>query len=251
MRDPSQLGKTLVETMGPVVVINLSHRTDRLREVTDELAKIGLHFDGQKVRRFDAVKPDRPAGFATIGARGCFLSHLGVLELAVEQGWPGVTIVEDDMDFAGDLYRRLPVVLEQLGAVNWGFFHGGTNHAVAGTSIGVDAGLLSVDPRTGIGLTHFIAMHGPVVAMARDYLRAILTREPGDPAGGPMDVDGAYCHFRADHPDVLTVIAMPPLAVQRPSFADVRERKWFDRVGILAPVLKMVRRIKRAVRRRA
>jgi glycosyl transferase, family 25 len=248
--DQTKAGPDLVRAVGPVVVINLRYRTDRLREVTAELARIGLRPDGTSLHRFDAIRPTESAGFATVGARGCFLSHLGVLERAVEAAWPGVVIVEDDMDFVRGIDRRLRLVLHRLNGVDWGVFHGGTSHAVPGEVIDEALGLQTAWPGAPILLAHFVAFRGPAQARARDYLRAILTRRPGDPAGGAMDVDGAYNHFRADNPDILAILANPPIAVQRPSFADVRDRKWFDQVGIFKPALQIARRIKRELRRR-
>ena len=65
-------------------MINLDRRSDRLRDVTDELDKIDLPFT-----RFSAIER-KP------GILGCGLSHLAVLKEARRLGLKNVLILEDD-----------------------------------------------------------------------------------------------------------------------------------------------------------
>jgi glycosyl transferase family 25 len=44
-----------------------------------------------------------------------------------------------------------------------------------------------------------------------------------------MSIDGAMSFFRARHPEILTLVAAPSLASQRPSRSDLTPR-WFDRI---------------------
>ncbi len=67
--------------------INLEHRVDRKAHVTKEMNILGV-----PVQRFDAIKMD-------IGAIGCSLSHLKILQNALKQGLDHVLIVEDDIKF--------------------------------------------------------------------------------------------------------------------------------------------------------
>ena len=69
-----------------VVYINLDHRTDRLEQITAELAS---YFPPEKVTRFSAIQRD-------YGALGCTLSHIAVLEMAKAEGWKNVLVLEDD-----------------------------------------------------------------------------------------------------------------------------------------------------------
>ena len=78
--------KYIMDTIEKVVYINLAHRTDRREQVEKELSI----FPSEKVLRFDAIKHER-------GAIGCSLSHIAVLEMAIEKNWKNVLIVEDDM----------------------------------------------------------------------------------------------------------------------------------------------------------
>ena len=72
-----------------VVYINLAHRTDRNEQVESELLKV---FPSEKIVRFDAIKHEQ-------GGIGCSMSHIGALELAIQNNWKNVLIVEDDMEW--------------------------------------------------------------------------------------------------------------------------------------------------------
>jgi len=67
--------------------INLSCRPDRNKHVLEQLESIG-----HKGIRIEAVE-------CKYGAIGCGMSHIRCLEMAKEQGWPSVCIVEDDIEF--------------------------------------------------------------------------------------------------------------------------------------------------------
>jgi glycosyl transferase family 25 len=68
--------------------INLLSRPDRKQHVEQQLNNIGIHC-GQ---RFNAIKMKN-------GAIGCSMSHLKILEIAKENNWDHVLIVEDDILF--------------------------------------------------------------------------------------------------------------------------------------------------------
>jgi GR25 family glycosyltransferase involved in LPS biosynthesis len=77
----------------PIFVINLEHRTDRRRAMEKELSKIGWNAEF-----FPAIRPAEAADFPSIGARGCFLSHLAVLRRASETEARRLILVEDDVN---------------------------------------------------------------------------------------------------------------------------------------------------------
>ena len=77
-----------------VYVIN-QRREDRRREMQQELIGVGWN-----ATFFPAVEPASSAGFASIGARGCFLSHLSVLKAARGAAVEWLVILEDDVNFA-------------------------------------------------------------------------------------------------------------------------------------------------------
>jgi GR25 family glycosyltransferase involved in LPS biosynthesis len=69
-----------------VVYINLDERTDRKEEVAAELESV---FPPENVHRFSAIRHSN-------GAIGCSQSHIAVIEMAKENGWENVLVVEDD-----------------------------------------------------------------------------------------------------------------------------------------------------------
>jgi len=92
--------------------INLDRRTDRRIEAEKEFADMGL-----MVERFQAIE-------YTPTAIGCNLSHLAVLKLARERGYPSVMIFEDDFQFlvSKEEWNRLITCLpEQYDVVMLGY----------------------------------------------------------------------------------------------------------------------------------
>jgi GR25 family glycosyltransferase involved in LPS biosynthesis len=76
-----------IRDIANVYYINLSERVDRKENVEEQLSQINI-----KGTRFDAIKNAR-------GAVGCCLSHIGCLEIAVENNYDHVLICEDDILF--------------------------------------------------------------------------------------------------------------------------------------------------------
>jgi hypothetical protein len=210
--------------------------------MAEQLARVGLAFTSPNVSLFSAVRPQESAGFESIGARGCFMSHLQILREAV--GLRSVLILEDDLDFVPRVNHLLGPAEAAL-PPDWGIFYGGCVVDVQQTS----GPLMEIEPSMKIGTTHFVAFSGDVIGRVVTYLEAILERPQGHIDGGPMHVDGAYSRFRADHPDVRTFVAMPELGYQRPSRTDIHELKWFDRAPLVRSAVESVRRVRAMYRR--
>lgn len=228
-----------------VRVINLPHRADRRREMDAEFAKLGLVFD-DNIRLYIATRYDDPAGFPTIGARGCFMSHLGVLEEALADDVETVLIVEDDLSFSADEIARMAETLGTLETRPWSIFYGGLlRYGDQDQPSGVASPLFVAEPGTGIMGSHFIALRRNAIAAAVPYFQTILTRPPGSPEGGPMHVDGAYGWLRAARPDLITLVAHPGLGHQRPSRTDVHQLRWKDRVPVVRDVVQWLRQARR------
>lgn len=216
-------------------VINLAHRTDRRAEMGEQLARVGLALDSPNVSLFAAVRPQDAGGFESIGAHGCFMSHLGILREAA--GSRNVLIFEDDLDFADEIADALSPVLGSLPST-WGVFYGGcVTDAMPGSGPTTE-----VAAQTPIRTSHFVAFNGSVIGALVEYLERILGRPPGHPDGGPMHVDGAYSRFRADNPRVRTFVAIPELGHQRASRTDIHALRWFDRTPFVRNVVQRIRR---------
>lgn len=91
----------MFEEVDKVIYINLEERTDRKNQVEKELSI----FPREKVIRFNAIKHRN-------GLIGCVLSHIAVFEMAIQNNWKNVLIVEDDMvwnrfEVGYSIYKRL------------------------------------------------------------------------------------------------------------------------------------------------
>jgi len=67
--------------------INLEHRTDRREQIESELSIMGI-----KAQRFNAIVSNN-------GAVGCTMSHLRLLNNAIEKNYSHLLILEDDIQF--------------------------------------------------------------------------------------------------------------------------------------------------------
>ena len=76
-----------IENIEHAFYINLEARPDRKQHVETQLQNIGI-----TASRFNAIKLNN-------GAIGCSMSHLKCLEIAKENNWDHVMIVEDDILF--------------------------------------------------------------------------------------------------------------------------------------------------------
>ncbi len=242
---PTAAGQSLLDTFARIRIINLPERTDRHRETTAELARLGIAVDGDKVAFYAAQRFGDPGGFRNIGARGCFDSHLKILEAAADLDGP-LLILEDDADFAGTIETILPTAMDSLNQRDWSVFYG---FGDLPTGADATAGLFEQAPETGIGTTHCIGFTPDGVTLAIPYLQAMLARPPGSPDGGPMDVDGAYCWFRRAHPQLQTWCTYPSIATQRPSRTDITPGL-IDRLPIARQAMSLLRMVKRAASRR-
>lgn len=236
----ADVSEAFLKATGPIVLVNLPYRVDRRAEFGTQLKAIGLSYGHSDVRVFDAIRPDSADGFPTLGARGCFLSHLQILRQARADGWDRVLICEDDLDFTDLALSRLPGITKALETTDWSMFYGGYRGSVSGEEVG--AGVVRVDPAFEIPCAHFYAVRGPAIADLVTYLEGILSRPTGHPDGGLMHYDGALCWFRRARPQYATLAAVPEIGVQRRSRTDIHDLKWFDRWPGLRSLAALARR---------
>lgn len=229
-----------------IFVINLPSRADRRKEIDHQLRRLGLSLLDERVVLFPAVRPNAAGAFPSIGAHGCFMSHLGVLRMAQTHGMNNILILEDDCDFSKHAKEQTPLLMAALQQFDWALFYGGALNTFEAQPLYPDLEL--VNASAGLMGSHCVAVAGGVVSQLITYFEAMLKRPAGSPEGGPMHVDGAYSWFRKDHPELATVIARPEWAFQRSSATDVHERRWFDRVAFLGPVFSVGRRIRNLLR---
>jgi len=232
---------------GQVYVINLKIRTDRRAEIDAQLRRVGLDLQRHPVVLFNAVKPADCAGFPSIGAHGCFMSHLQVLRDARTKGLHSILILEDDLNFCDDFGARFTQIADFLTTHDWALLYGSYDLPQA-LALSPQPCTLA-DPTVPIGTSAMIAVKGAHIDTLIRYLEAILQRPPGDPAGGPMHVDGAYCWFRRAHPGLATWMTSTRLGYQRSSRTDVHTLRWFDHNPVSAGLVALLRRWRNRLRR--
>jgi glycosyl transferase, family 25 len=205
-------------------VINLATRPDRRAEMERQLASVG--WDAEFI---EAVRPQEKGDFPSIGARGCFLSHLETLRRGRGSN---ILLMEDDLNFAPNFATLWPRAISEL-PNDWSIFY--PAHKLESRLI---------HPGTKVLCTHMIAFNLCIVERLIHELEVILLRPGGHELGGPMHIDGAYSTIREQNPDMRSYSYSPPLGYQRSSFSDIAERRFFDR----SPLLKEIVGIARALR---
>jgi len=239
---PTEAGQVLLDVFDRVRIINLRARADRRTEVRRQLARLGLEIDGEKIAYHDACRPTDAGNFPSIGALGCFTSHLDILTEARAAGAANVLILEDDVDFTSLVEHRLPLALESLVRSPWSIFYGGFE---TDENAMTSRPLSAASPELGIRTTHFVAFARDAIELAVPYLSEMARRPNGDPAGGPMHVDGAYNWLRRAYPALRTQLATPMLGHQRPSRTDIHTLGLVDRAPGLRELAAVARRFKR------
>jgi hypothetical protein len=225
-----------------IFVINLPERVDRRREIVAELARAGV--ENSRVEIFPGIRPTEAAGFPGIGARGCFLSHLGVLKEAKRRNIAPVLILEDDLMLSRKLLEAQDSLVSVLEHQDWGFVYLG--HVV---DVGPVDGVSLRPYDEGVMTAHFYGVSASVRDALIEYLELVLTRQPGDPLGGPMHVDGAFSMFRAQHPEIKTLLAYPSLGGQRSLRSDISEGNWYNKLPFLQPLVARARAAKTLIKR--
>ncbi|WP_449431693.1 glycosyltransferase family 25 protein [Pseudomonas putida] len=228
----------VVEYFDRTRIINIATRLDRRVETRQEFTRNGFHIDNDKIRFFEAVKPSENKGFPSIGVRGCFLSHLAVLEEAIRLNLDNVLFMEDDIQFSKGLRKHGKQAIEALQGMDWDIAFFG--HPFEGNA---DAPAWQVVDQP-IHLAHFYAVNGKCFARLRDFLHQVLQRPPGHPDGGPMHYDAALNTLIHQQPDVQAYYFSWNLGYQRPSRTDLHELSFFDKVPLLRPIIGLFRRLK-------
>jgi glycosyl transferase, family 25 len=236
------VSRAIVDQVDRIYVINLPERVDRRREMEQELARVGVAADAAKLTWFPAVRPSDRGVFPSIGARGCFLSHLQVLRSARDAKLSRILILEDDVDFEPDFPSRFAQAMDQLERQPWCVFYG--TYRLEEPLPHTLAPLAKIEPSLRVSTTQFMVIQGPTIADLVGYFESMLSRPEGHPDGGPMHVDGAYSWFRNAYPDRQTFLATPVIVHERPSRTDIHDLGWQDRWPIVKDVARMWRRLR-------
>lgn len=222
-----------------IYVINLPSRRDRREQMCEQFRKVGIDPGAAPVVFFDAIRPEDAGGFPTIGTRGCFLSHLGVLRAAQAAGHERILVLEDDLNFSDDFRSRSMALTQAIDRMGWDFWYLSVLSVTPAPPEHDE--LIVLAPTSSVLGAHMFALKSEAIAQLVPYLEAILERPPGHPDGGPMHVDGAYSWYRRAHPEIRTLMATQALGYQRPSRTDIHALKWFDRLPVLDRAVGLLR----------
>jgi glycosyl transferase family 25 len=214
------LTEQLFAPFGQVRIINLIDRPDRRREMLHQLGGVGGMAPNMSF--YEARRPQSAGGFPSLGARGCFESHLAILREARDAGVASLAILEDDFDFSRSGRARAGGLISELFHQEWDLFYGAHLLAPDGRN-----GLVPIVADEPIMTASFVAVGGSALGPLVDFLDGVLSRPPGSPDYGPMHVDGAYTIFRQLHPERSTFAAFPPLGAQRSSPSDITPSDMF------------------------
>ena len=226
-----------------VRIINLVDRPDRRREMSEQLMLLGGMADN--ISFFDAHRPDGPASFPSVGARGCFESHLSVLKAARDAEAQTLLILEDDLDFARNGAQRFKAALDQLQHESWSFFYGA--HILMPNA---RRGLVQISSEEPVMTASCVGFRGRAIDELVAFLEALMLRPAGSPDYGPMHVDGAYTVFRALNSSHLTFAAFPTLGRQRSSPSDITPSQMLlDRWSTTKRLAAILRRAYNRLRR--
>lgn len=168
----------VIDYFDRVRIINISSRKDRRLETVEEFARNGFHIDDEKIGFFEAVTPSEGNGFPSVGVRGCFLSHLGVLEEAMRLNLKNILILEDDIQFSRHISQYGREAIESLEGMEWDIVYFG--HPFEENS-NLPAWKAVDRP---IHLAHFYAVNGKCFGKLRDF----------------------YSRFWSGHRDILTEV---------------------------------------------
>ncbi len=200
-----------------VKIINLEKRPDRKLQIQKEIQLLEPS-GNTPISFYKAFEAKSADGFPSIGAHGCFKSHLGVLKEALKKNVASVLVIEDDLAFTQRLIKHQKIVEKEIASLEnkWDILYLG--HPVQQKRTNV----ISIQPcNIFFQQIHFIAFNKSILPQLIDYYEKILERPPGHPLGGPMHVDGALAHFRKDTPNCRTFMFTPSLGFQRPSFSNI------------------------------
>ncbi len=203
------------------------------------------------MRYFAAVRPDEAPPFGSIGEKGAFLSHLGVLKEARPDNLTAVLVLEDDAQFDDDFAAKWSAVRQQLEVADWDLVHLGHLRLSGGNVSGgrTDLRLEPLDPTAEVLGAHCYAVRGRCLDPLINHFERQLAGVRGDDLYGPMSPDGTLNTFARTNPQAKRYSVVPSLCMQRSSRSDIRPKR-FDSVPVLRQATTMWRLAKNRLVRR-
>jgi hypothetical protein len=228
-------------------IINLPERTDRRDELVNEFARLGVDPKPLGFEFFPAISVSELNGFPSLGARGCFLSHLTCLKQAVERGHDRILILEDDIALSSAFLHSARNLSTQLQLDDWSFAYFAHENTGVSRARRNDISQFRHWDKPILTAAMFAVQGREMLIALIDFLQSIC--DPAQAGGryGPMHVDGAYNEFRGLHPRFMTLISTPLIAWQRPSASDISPNAIETRVPLAKPLFGFVRKVRHAL----
>lgn len=183
-----------------VIYINLSYRTDRKQEIENELLKV---FPIEKILRFEAIKHEK-------GGIGCSMSHAGALEVAIQNNWKNVLIVEDDLQWTN--FQSGTTLLNKLISNPYDVI------LLSGHFVRYDKKTYKLNGCTG-RTSYVVSNHyyQTLLDNYKDGLSSLLKQY--------IPIYRGDVYWQILHKKDNWFIIMPQLCVQRPSYSDIEKRQ--------------------------
>jgi len=234
----------LIDYIDRLYIINLPERIDRYEALKRELLTLGIDIAGERVRIPQAPRPQDKNDFFSRGVYGNFLSHLGILEEALQDNLETVWVLEDDAIFSHRLRKKFfqDEISKQLATTNWDLCYIG--HSLKKQELAAyPKGL--VESSLSFIWAHCYIVNRSVLEKLVKYLQITLENPVGDPYGGKMYIDGAFTLFRQLHPEVITLISNPCLSIQKGSPSNLAVgRNWYDHLELTKYPVALARSIR-------
>ena len=214
-----------------IFIINLENRTDRKEEVLNEMVKIKAN-QVAEIEVFKAIRPNKiliekwnknfinplpawalqrkldPENYR-LGALGCLLSHLTIIQKSLNLNYENILILEDDAEFTSyqeDLSTILKKYEKFIDNIlnNRGIFYLGGNNSIAGMKHLVDNLYLTY----GTFTTSSYIINKKTMQFISDKI-----------IGYPKEIDKFYCENI--QPNFQCITIHPPIIKQRISYSDI------------------------------
>ncbi len=222
-------------------LISMKIRVERRQRIDHSLARYGLSLEKLEVEVFDGLVFDEPNGFPSKGVRGCFTSHMTLMQECAASG-KSMLVLEDDIDFDFGRIAAFRKIVPDLQADDWDLVY-------LGYVMPETRGPLRLERYSGgtIG-GHFYGVKPDFARAVADYMLSCTTRPPGDPIGGPMYRDASFSMFRGRNPEWVTKLAMPSLGGQSSSRSDLTPKS-YHKLPMVGPILDKLHEAKAWLRR--
>jgi glycosyl transferase family 25 len=229
----------LYEYFDRIAIIHLPDRRDRYQSLATELRDVGFDIQQPKVQIPHAPVPSDWSGWPSRGVYGNFLSHLGILRQALQDGLQTVWVLEDDAIFSRRMHREQRALVKTLKERDWDlcfFGHSLTHEQLANQPVGL------VAPNADFIWAHCYAVHARVLPRLVSYLEQAIVLPAHHPQGSRLYIDAAFALFRRLNPDVVALVYNPALSIQKGCTSSLNNPRWYDTVSVMRPLVSMARR---------